>query len=86
MFGVRILSEARSTAGPEFSSRCCFGSPKFASGNNDHDGGCQQDDCTEDQESCRARRGLMSRESWLIEASKLAWKIATSSTMYPVRL
>jgi len=30
--------------------------------------------------------GTTSRESWLIAASKLAGKIATSSTLYPVRL
>ena len=30
--------------------------------------------------------GTTSEESWLIAASKLAWKIATSSTLYPVRL
>jgi hypothetical protein len=30
--------------------------------------------------------GTTSYESWLIAASKLAWKIATSSTLYPVRL
>jgi hypothetical protein len=30
--------------------------------------------------------GTTSSESWLIAASKLAWKIATSNTLYPVRL
>lgn len=30
--------------------------------------------------------GAMSRDSWLIEASKLAWKIATSSTLNAVTL
>jgi hypothetical protein len=30
--------------------------------------------------------GTTSRESLLTEASKLAWKIATSSTLKPVRL
>ena len=30
--------------------------------------------------------GTTSYESWLIAASKLAWKIATSSTLLPVRL
>ena len=30
--------------------------------------------------------GTTSRESWLTEASKLAWKIATNSTLNLVRL
>jgi hypothetical protein len=30
--------------------------------------------------------GTTSRESWLIAASKLAWKIATSSTLLLVQL
>ncbi|MCE3277736.1 MAG: hypothetical protein K0R13_3591, partial [Propionibacteriaceae bacterium] len=30
--------------------------------------------------------GTTSLESWLIAASKLAWKIATSSTLKPVLL
>jgi hypothetical protein len=29
--------------------------------------------------------GTTSSESWLIAASKLAWKIATSNTLLPVR-
>ena len=59
---------------------------QLAFGGDDHRR-CEKNDYgAEDQESCRVRRRHHIVESWLIEPSKLAWKIATSSTLLLVRL
>ena len=63
-----------------------LGSAELALGRDDQGRGCKHDDNAEDQES----RGVRSRHDvvgdWLIAPSKLAWKIATSNTLLPVRL
>ena len=65
---------------------CGCAPPELAFGGDDH--GCSDGRIT----PLKIRNltvfdaGTTSRDSWLIEASKLAWKIATSSTLKPVRL
>jgi hypothetical protein len=58
-----------------------LGSPEPALGGDDHRRSRKQDRGAKDQESGRVRRRYDIVESWLIAPSKLAWKIATSSTL-----
>jgi hypothetical protein len=53
-------------------------------GRDDQDARGGDDHAAEDQSLAASDPGMTSNESWLMEASKLAWKIATSSTLRPV--
>ena len=61
-----------------------LGTPELAFGGDGHSGREQRDHAAEDKESCRVRRRHDIAGELLIEASKLASKIATSSTLNDV--
>jgi hypothetical protein len=63
---------------------CVPSKPAF--GGDDHRCSEEKDHSAEDQESCCVGRRHHIGAELAIEASKLAWKIATSSTLLPVRL
>jgi hypothetical protein len=66
--------------------RCACGSPQLAFGGDDHCRSEENDDGAEDQKSYYVRRRYHVSRELAIAASKLAWKIATSNTLLPVRL
>jgi hypothetical protein len=63
-----------------------LGSAELALGRDDQGRGCKHDDNAEDQESRLVRRRHDVVGGWLIAPSKLAWKIATNSTLLAVTL